>query len=70
VEEEQKERENEKKKNERSREDSKIQRSYNRYTVHVEYRNKSDVVIMGAAGTIYDSFREYLINVPGKHEIK
>jgi hypothetical protein len=27
-------------------------------------------VIIGAAGTVSDSFREYLINMPGKHEIK
>jgi hypothetical protein len=27
-------------------------------------------VIIGAAGTISDLFREYLINMPGKHEIK
>jgi len=27
-------------------------------------------VITGAVGTISSSFREYLINMPGKHEIK
>jgi hypothetical protein len=27
-------------------------------------------VIIGATGTIWKSFRKYLSNVPGKHEIK
>ena len=33
-------------------------------------KTKVRAVITGAAGTISDSFREYLINMPGKHEIK
>jgi len=38
--------------------------------VRVEYKTKVMSVIIGAAGTISDLFREYLINMPGKHEIK
>jgi hypothetical protein len=28
------------------------------------------VIIIGATGTISKSFRKYLSNVPGKHEVK
>jgi hypothetical protein len=34
----------------------------------VEYKNKP--VIMGATGTISKSFRKYLGNIQGEHEIK
>jgi len=27
-------------------------------------------VIIGATGTIYKSFRKYVSNIPGKHEVK
>jgi hypothetical protein len=38
--------------------------------VDVECKNKSDRVINGATGTISKSFRKYLSNLTGKHEIK
>jgi len=28
------------------------------------------IIIMGATGTISESFRTYLSNIPGKHDIK
>ena len=37
----------------------------NRNTAHVEYENKG-----GATGTISKSFRKYVSNIPGKHEVK
>jgi hypothetical protein len=32
--------------------------------------NVTPVIIIGATGTISESFRKYLSNVPGKHEIQ
>jgi len=31
---------------------------------------KAIPVVIGATGTISESFRQYLSNIPGKHEIK
>jgi hypothetical protein len=37
----------------------------------VERKNKCDTTNkIGATGTIYKSFRKYLSNVPGIHEVK
>jgi hypothetical protein len=33
-------------------------------------KTKAIPVITGATGTISESFRKYLSNIPGKHEIK
>jgi len=45
-------------------------RPYNRKTVQVECKSKDDTVIIGATGTFSKSFRKYVSNVPGKHEVK
>jgi hypothetical protein len=37
-------------------------------TAYVDY--EKPVVIIGATGTISKSFRKYLSNIPGKHEMK
>ena len=37
--------------------------------MHVECKNKCDTTKIGATGTISKSFRKYLSNIPGKHEI-
>jgi len=37
---------------------------------HVECKNKMLPVIIGATGTISKSFRKYVSNIPGKHEVK
>jgi hypothetical protein len=42
---------------------------YNRNRIHVECKTKYDTCNK-ATGTISKSFRKYLSNVPGKHEIK
>ena len=47
---------------ERSLEDSKVRRPYNRGTAHVKRKNKSETEI------ISKSFGKYLSNIPGKHE--
>jgi len=39
-------------------------------TAHVECKNKVIPVIIGATGTISKSFRKYVSNIPGKHEVK
>jgi len=37
----------------------------------VESKNKGNkTVIIGATGTISKSFRKYVSNIPGKHEVK
>ena len=36
----------------------------------MECKTKAIPVIIGAAGTISKSFRKYLSNIPGKHEVK
>ena len=36
----------------------------------MDVRTSATPVIIGATGTISKSFRKYLSNVPGKHEIK
>jgi len=37
----------------------------------VECKNKGvTTVIIGATGTISKSFRKYMSNIPGKHEVK
>ena len=36
----------------------------------MEYESKLLPVIIGATGTISKSLRQYLNNIPGKHEIK
>ena len=51
----------------RSREDSKIQRPYNRNTAHVGCENKVIPVKIGATGTISKTFRKYVSNIPGNH---
>jgi hypothetical protein len=33
-------------------------------------KTKAIPVIVGATGTISESFRKYVSNIPGKHEIK
>ena len=56
---------------ERSREDPEIQIPYNRNTAHVECKKTKVIpVIIGATGTISKSFRQYLSNIQGKHEIE
>jgi len=45
-------------------------RLYSRSAAHVKCKNKSDTEIIGASGTVSESFRQYLGNIPGKHEIK
>ena len=37
---------------------------------HVEYKTKVISVKIGATGTISKSFRIYMRNIPGKHEVK
>ena len=32
--------------------------------------SKSIIIIIGATGTISKSFRKYVSNIPGKHEVK
>jgi hypothetical protein len=36
----------------------------------MECKNKVIPLIIGASGTISKSFRKYLNNIPGKHEVK
>jgi hypothetical protein len=56
---------------ERSREDSKTQRPYNRNTAHMGYRNKCNTGNnRGKTGTISNPFKKYPSNTGGKHEIK
>jgi hypothetical protein len=42
----------------------------NRNTTHVECKNKVIPAITGATGTISRSFRKYVSNIPGNHEVK
>jgi hypothetical protein len=42
----------------------------NNNSAHVDVKAKVVPVIMGATGTISKSLRQYLSNIPGKHEIK
>jgi hypothetical protein len=55
---------------EKSRENSKIQRLYDTNGAHVEYKTSVTPVTTGATGTISKSFRKYLSNLPVKHETK
>ena len=50
-----------------SREDFKIQGSDNRNTAKLE---RVIPLIIRATGTISKSFRKYVINIPGNHEVK
>jgi len=36
----------------------------------VELKTKAIPVMIGATGTISKSFRKYVSNIPGKHEVK
>ena len=53
-----------------SRDYFRIQIPHNRNSAHVECESKSDSSNKGATGTISESFRQYLSNIAGKHEIK
>jgi hypothetical protein len=55
---------------ERSCEGFKVYRLHNRNSVYVECESKSVLVITGVTGNISKSLRQYLSNIPGKHEIK
>jgi hypothetical protein len=46
----------------------KIQRTYNRNTAHVECKDKGDTSNR-ATGTTSKSFRKYVSNIPGNHEV-
>ena len=48
----------------------KYKRPHNRNSAHVECETKVIPVVTGATGTISKPLRQYLINVPEKHEIK
>ena len=52
------------------KEAEKILKYYNRNTAHVECKNKGDTSNNRATGTISKSFRKYVSNIPGKHEVK
>jgi len=47
---------------------------YKNLTIEIQYmlnvKTKVIAVITGATGTISKSFRKYMNNVPGKHEVK
>ena len=45
-------------------------RPYKRNTAHVECKNKGDTSNNRATGTISKSFRKYVSNIPGNHEVK
>ena len=48
-----------------------IKKKLRRNTAHVECKNKGDTSNnRGATGTVSKSFRKYLSNIPGKHEVK
>ena len=47
----------------------KYKRPYNRNRAHLKCKNKGDTSI-GATGAISKSFRKYVSNIPGKHEVK
>jgi hypothetical protein len=53
-----------------SREDSKANRPCNTNRAYVDCKRNVIPVITGTTGTISKSFRKYLSNVHGKHEIK
>ena len=55
---------------ERKREDSKIRRSYNRNTEHVEYKSISDTSNNRGDWNHLKLFRKYLSNIPARHGIK
>jgi len=42
----------------------------NNNTAHVECKTKAIPAIIEATGTISVSFRKYVSNIPGKHEVK
>jgi hypothetical protein len=56
--------------NNRNRKGFKIQRLCNGNTVCVEYKTKFIPVIIAATGTISNSLRKYLNNIPGRNDIK
>ena len=47
---------------------------YKNLTIEIQYmlnvKTKVIAVIIGANGTISKSFRKYVSNIPGKHEVK
>ena len=47
-----------------------IKKEANRNITHVECKNKGDTSNNRATGTISKSFRKYMSNIPGKHEVK
>ena len=47
-----------------------IQRMWNVKTKVLNVKTKVIPVIIGATGTISKSFRKYVSNIPGKHEVK
>jgi hypothetical protein len=55
---------------ETSRKNVKIKRLYNINTANMDCKNKSDTSSNTGDGTISTSYRKYLSNMPGKHEIK
>jgi len=56
---------------ERSRKDSETYRPYNINPAHVECKKQKWMpVTIGAIGSTPQSFRKYLRNIPGKHEVK
>ena len=47
-----------------------IQRMWNVKTKVLNVKTKVIPVIIGATGTISKSFRKYVSNIPGKHDVK
>jgi len=45
-------------------------RPYNRNTAHVECKNKGDTSNNRGDWDYFKSFRKYVSNIPGKHEVK
>ena len=56
------------------KEAEKIKKKYKDLTIEIErmwnVKTKVIPVIIGATGTISQSFRKYVSNIPGKHEVK
>ena len=48
----------------------KYRRPHNRNSTHVECKNGVLPAIIGTTGTVSKSYRQYLSDVPEKHEIK
>jgi hypothetical protein len=36
----------------------------------MECKSKGDIVVIGTIGTISKSFRKYVSNIPGNHDVK